>query len=109
MKASILFEVQAPIKIFQEDDIFISHCPVFDVSSQGNTKDEAKQNIIEALTGFLITCYEMGTLSGVLKECGFKPGKLQDCSGLNEEDMNFIDIPLPFMLNDSVLPSKCLA
>jgi predicted RNase H-like HicB family nuclease len=109
MKASIHFEVQVPIKIFREDDLFISHCPVFDVSSQGTTQDEAKQNIIEALTGFLITCYEMGTLSEVLKECGFKPGKLQDSSGLCEDDMSFIDIPLPFMLNDNKLSSECLA
>jgi len=109
MKASIHFEVQVPIKIFREDNLFISHCPVFDVSSQGDTQDEAKQNIIEALTGFLITCYEMGTLSEVLKECSFKPGKLQDSSGLCEDDMSFIDIPLPFMLNDNKLSPECLA
>lgn len=73
MKALIRLEAQVPVKVFKGDIDFVAHCPIFDVASQGETPEEARQNLIEALTGFLITCYEMGTLSRVLKECGFTP------------------------------------
>lgn len=104
MKASIRFEVQVPIKVFRDGGVYVSHCPVFDVSSQGETPDDAKINIIEALTGFLITCYEMGTLDEVLKECGFIPGvapqRYEPCG----KDEDIIDIPLPFMLAHNQTP-----
>ena len=99
MKAIIKFDIKVPIKIFSEDDGYVSYCPNFDVSSQGNTPEEARTNLIDALTGFITMCYEMGTLSEILKECGFVPDKLKNNTNNISEDNNedFIDIPLPFI------------
>ena len=47
-------------------------------NSQGcrATEEEAANNLNEAVQIFLSTCYEMGTLNAVLKECGLKPKEL---------------------------------
>ncbi len=75
MKPFARFDMKVPVKVFQEDEMFISYCPVFDISSQGYNEENAKANLIEALTGFLMVCYEMGSLFDVLKEAGFVPGR----------------------------------
>ena len=75
MKPFARFDMKVPVKVFPEGEMFISHCPVFDVSSQGDSEEEAKANIVDALTGFIMVCYEMGTIFDVLKEAGFVPGK----------------------------------
>ena len=38
-----------------EDDGFVSLCPEFDIASQGATIEEARANLIEALTLFFET------------------------------------------------------
>ncbi len=39
--------------IEREDDGFISLCPELDVASQGNSREEARLNLREAVEGFL--------------------------------------------------------
>ncbi len=41
--------------IEREDDGFVALCPDLDVASQGNSIEEARTNLIEALTLFLET------------------------------------------------------
>ena len=41
--------------IEREDDGFVALCPALDVASQGNSIEEARTNLIEALTLFLET------------------------------------------------------
>jgi len=38
--------------IEKEDDIYVSLCPELDIASQGETPEEAKANLIEALELF---------------------------------------------------------
>ncbi len=38
-----------------EDDVYVALCPEFDVASQGSTIEEARANLIEALTLFFET------------------------------------------------------
>ena len=75
MKPKLQFEMKLPVEIFKDGSVYVSCCHIFDVYSQGNTEEEAKKNLIEALTGFIITCYEMGTLSEVLRDSGFLPAE----------------------------------
>ncbi len=49
----------------------VASCPPLDVYSQGKTEAQAKKNLVEALSLFLESCHERGTLDAVLKECGF--------------------------------------
>jgi predicted RNase H-like HicB family nuclease len=41
--------------IEREDDIFVALCPQFDIASQGESIEEARTNLIEALTLFFDT------------------------------------------------------
>ncbi len=41
--------------IEQEDDAYVALCPEFDIASQGSTVEEARANLIEALTLFFET------------------------------------------------------
>jgi len=41
--------------IEREDDGFVSLCPELDIASQGSTIEEARANLIEALTLFFET------------------------------------------------------
>ena len=41
--------------IEQEDDVYVALCPEFDIASQGSTVEEARANLIEALTLFFET------------------------------------------------------
>jgi len=46
-------EYTLPILIHKEDDEYIAECPVFYVASQGNTMDDAIENVKEALELYL--------------------------------------------------------
>ncbi len=41
--------------IEREDDAFVALCPEFDIASQGGSIEEARANLIEALTLFFET------------------------------------------------------
>lgn len=60
------------IEIFKEDGQYVGVAPELNVSSFGDTKEEAKQSLKEAVELFLEECQRMGTLEEVLTEAGFK-------------------------------------
>lgn len=41
------------VSIIEDGDWFVSHCLDYDIASQGKTREEARENIIEAVKGFL--------------------------------------------------------
>ena len=47
-------KITMPVIFFKEQvnkkEYFVAHCPIVDVSSQGKTEEEAKENIKEALS-----------------------------------------------------------
>jgi predicted RNase H-like HicB family nuclease len=58
--------------IFKEGDAFVAHAPKLDVSSCGDTDEEARQNIREAVAAFLESARRMGTLREILEEAGYR-------------------------------------
>ena len=99
MRALLNFELKVPVEVYKGSTAFIARCPIFDVSSQGKTPAEAKKNLVDALTLFVTTCSEMGTLDEVMKECGFKPRKSTSGKVYLKKDQELISVPLPFMVN----------
>ncbi len=83
-----------PVVTQKDGDYIVSSCPALDVFSQGSDEKEAIDNLLEALKLFLETCYEMGTLNEVLKECGFKPSR-EKRGGLATEHL-YLDVPVSF-------------
>lgn len=59
-----------PVVYFQEGSAIIAYCVSLDVSSCGHDLKEARRNIRDAVTGFIETCKEIGTLKEVLEESG---------------------------------------
>jgi predicted RNase H-like HicB family nuclease len=59
------------VEIFKEDDVYVALSPDLNVSSFGDTIDEAKESIKEAIEAFLEECHEMGTLDEILEEFDF--------------------------------------
>ena len=58
-------------EIFHEGDLFVGVCPDLDVSSFGETIEEARESLREALQVFLEECESMGSLTDILEEAGF--------------------------------------
>jgi predicted RNase H-like HicB family nuclease len=57
-------------EIFQEGDVYVGLCPDLEVSSFGDTIEEARFSLSEALSAFVEECEAMGTLAEVLEEAG---------------------------------------
>ena len=64
-------QLNIKVEIFKEDDIYVALCPSLNVSSFGESIEEAKKSLVEALEIFIEECSEMGTLDQVLEESGF--------------------------------------
>lgn len=67
MARSVVFRAE----FFMEDDIYVGIVPELDVSSFGESLEEAKASLKEAVEAFLEECEAMGTLEEVLQEAGF--------------------------------------
>ena len=51
-------KIELTAVIEKEDNVYISLCPDLDIASQGETPEEAKSNLIEALELFYETASE---------------------------------------------------
>lgn len=65
---SITLSFQLPYRIRPDQGWYVASCPSLDVHSQGKSQKQAKDNLREALTLFLTSCIERGTLDQVLKD-----------------------------------------
>ncbi len=63
--------ISVRLEIFKEDDVYVALSPELDLSSFGDTIEEAKASFKEAFEAFIEECREMGTLEDVLEESGF--------------------------------------
>jgi len=59
------------IEIFKEEDAYVALAPELNVSSFGETIEDAKRSIKEALEAFIEESERMGTLETILEESGF--------------------------------------
>ncbi|MBW1729791.1 MAG: hypothetical protein JRH08_03785 [Deltaproteobacteria bacterium] len=99
MEVTVQFNARLPIKVRKRKNWYLASCPVFDVHSQGETERKAKKNLAEALSLFLISCFERGTLDQVLKDCGFKPAHpVTGPQKTVRPGEDYINVPLPFIV-----------
>ncbi|MDR1686644.1 MAG: type II toxin-antitoxin system HicB family antitoxin [Desulfovibrio sp.] len=52
-------------------------CPGLDLATQGETFERAEQNIREALTLFVESCLQRGTLEEVLRRAGYSKARIR--------------------------------
>lgn len=83
--------ISVRITIFREGDVYVALSPELNVSSFGDTIEDAKRSLKEAIGVFVEECQEMGTLEEVLEESGFS--KIDDSwksrKPVVEEDLAF--------------------
>ena len=58
--------------VWQEGGVFVSYCPELDLSSCGDTLEEARANLRTAIRLFLEEAEKMGTLETIFQESGFQ-------------------------------------
>jgi predicted RNase H-like HicB family nuclease len=101
MRRKVQVSFTVPVSINQKDSWWIATCPIFDVVTQGQTLEEAKVNIQDALVFFLQSCIKRGTIFEVLRDAGFDQD-LSSSATLTEaqpeEGTVQIDVPLPFVI-----------
>lgn len=90
----ILFRLSVPVTVFREDEIYVAGCRALDVYSQGSTREQARNNVQEALIAFVTSCYERGTLERVLLEAGFTPDTHPEATDADDDPDEMIHIPL---------------
>ncbi|MFO0794177.1 MAG: hypothetical protein U0586_08925 [Candidatus Brocadiaceae bacterium] len=64
-------KISVRIEIFKEGNVYVALSPKLNVSSFGDTIEDAKRFVKEVTEIFIEECQEMGTLEGVLYEAGF--------------------------------------
>ena len=100
MEVTIQFEAKLPLKITQKKHRVVATCPILDVHSQGDTEEQARKNLEEALSLFFVSCFERGVLDAVLKDCGFKAVQpvIQEAQPVSPTE-DYISVPIPFLVN----------
>ncbi|MFT3790387.1 MAG: hypothetical protein QM741_04770 [Rudaea sp.] len=86
-----------PVSYKHDGDWIIATCDALDVVSQGKSQKEAHAAIVEAVSLFLETCYEMGTLGEVLRQLGFH--QMQPQSSHSGESHEVIEVPMELVAN----------
>jgi hypothetical protein len=66
-----------PVILFEEGRKFVAYSPAIDISTCGDSEEQARKRFIEAAAIFFEEITRMGTIDEVLSECGWTqmPGK----------------------------------
>ena len=65
-------QIDLHVDYFEEGGVIVALCPQLQVSSFGDTLQEAEASIREAIELFFEGCNSLGTLDEVLEESGFR-------------------------------------
>lgn len=98
------FYAQLPFRIQKREKWYLASCLILDIHSQGSTPKKAEKNLVEALSLFLVSCFERGVLDQVLKECGFKSALHKKLPGYRKT----VHVPIPLAV-DTHEAVKCPA
>ncbi len=72
-------KAKVPLLVFEEGDKYIAYSPALDISSCGDTQEDARNKFGEAVDIFLSEIRRMGTFDEVMEECGWR--KLSEGKG----------------------------
>ena len=87
-------ELVLTVIIKKENGKYSSWCPELDVASQGDTVEEARQNLQEAVELYVETMVEDGELSQLLDKVGLTPEDLKKETLLSGSLSGTMEIPL---------------
>ena len=78
LKSRTNFDTKIPVVFFEEGNKVIAYSPALDLSTYGNSEEQARKRFIEATAIFLNEISEKGTLDEVLEECGWHKAKAKN-------------------------------
>jgi predicted RNase H-like HicB family nuclease len=67
-----MISIDYDIIVFKEDKTYVAYCPELDISSCGNTVEQAKEMLKTAVRLFLEEAEKMGSLRDILDESGYR-------------------------------------
>ena len=102
--ATVTINIKVPVDIFSDSGVYVADCRRFGVVTQGCDIEEAKLNLLEALTLFFETCFEMGTLEEVLKESGFR--RMESGDRDTDNCSEHLELALPFMAKNHFMECR---
>ncbi len=71
-KETAVISLDYEIIVFKEEKMYVAFCPELDLSSCGNSIDQAKDMLKAAVSLFLEEAEKMSTLVDILEESGYK-------------------------------------
>ena len=81
-------------EIWKEGNMYVSYCPELDVASCGEDVQQAKKNLLEAITINVEEAKKMGTFERFLDECGLEYIE-KDILSARKELIGFTPIEIP--------------
>src|SRR4051812_15766781 len=76
-----MVEMHVSLLVFQQGDYYVAYCPSLELSSYGNSVEDAREGFDDAMNIYLEHCAEHGTLETDLLKQGWtierKPNKLE--------------------------------
>ncbi len=71
-KIANIKKIQITVLFFKEGSKFIAYSPAIELSTCGDTEEQARKRFEEAVKIFFDEITKMGTIDDVLTECGWK-------------------------------------
>ncbi len=102
MAKDVVLSFKLPVDVVDKDGLYVACCSTLDVYSQGGSLEEAKKNLVEALTAFIQACLENASLEEVLRECGLKPvtSRLEAKKTIVDKQ-DYVDVPIELLFQNN--------
>jgi len=101
-------DVSLDVLLIKEGDYIVSYCPALDLSSFGDTEEDAKKGFDEAIAIFLDELHKRGTLEKVLLNLGWQLKKFPKASFLPPDaDYNPYNKPVQRRISERVAIPVC--
>ena len=92
----INFQASLPITFLREGDQFVAYTPALDLSTSGDTFEQAKKRFSEIVQIFFEECFSMGTLDTVLSDLGWKKENSEwNPPTVVAQDTQIFNVPIP--------------
>ena len=72
-----MIQIEFDMIVFKEDKSYVAYCPELDISSCGNTVEQAKEMLKTAIRLFLEEAEKMGTLEEIVNSSRNKQPQLE--------------------------------
>lgn len=92
----INFQASLPVTFLREGDQFVAYTPALDLSTSGDTFEQAKKRFSEVVGIFFEECLNTGTLDDVLLDLGWsKQNSEWSPPTVVAQDTQMFNVPMP--------------